>query len=124
MTSRQIFLDKTGMWTSAMCAVHCIAVPIAISMSAFSSWAILHDEHLENFALLVSGIIGVTSLVPSYLSHHKRLMPIVILLSGFVLIGLSRFAVEVNESVFTSCGAALVASAHLLNHRFCRSVLS
>jgi hypothetical protein len=120
MTSRQYFLDKAGIVTSALCAVHCIAIPIIISMSAFSSWAFLHDERIENVVLILSCIIAVFSLVPSYLKHHRKLTPIVILLFGFLLIGLSRILVEVNESVFSSSGATLVASAHFLNYRLCK----
>ena len=93
-------------------------------MSAFSSWTFLHDESIENVVLMISGVIAVISLVPSYVRHHRKLIPIVILLAGFFLIGLSRFAAEVNESVFASSGAALVASAHFLNYRFCKKAHS
>ena len=120
MTSRQYLLDKTGMWTSALCAVHCIALPVLISMSAFSSWAFLHDERVENVVLALSAAIAVTSLGPSYVRHHRKILPIVILLSGFFLIGVSRFWIDVSESIFASSGAALVAAAHVLNHRYCK----
>ena len=123
MITRQYLLDKTGMWTSALCAVHCIAVPVILSMSAFSSWAFLHNdyvENVENAVLTISAVIAVSSLVPSYLKHHRRVVPISILLSGFLLIGLSRFKVDVNESVLVFSGATLVASAHFFNYRFCK----
>ena len=112
MTSMLFLLDKTGIWASGLCAVHCISVPAGMSISAFSSWAFLHDERIENVVLMLSGFIAVGSLIPSHLKHHKRWMPIVVLLSGFLLIGLSRFMVNVNESILASSGATLVASAH------------
>jgi hypothetical protein len=118
--SRQYVLDKTGMWTSTLCAIHCIVVPIIVSMSAFSSWAFLHDERIENAVLILSAIIAVTSLVPSFIKHHRRLLPILILLMGFSLIGLSRLVTEVHESIFASSGAALVAVSHFLNYRYCK----
>lgn len=124
MTSRQFLLDKTGIWASSLCAAHCISVPAVMSMSGFSSWTFLHGERIENVVLMLSGFIAVCSLIPSYLKGHKRLVPVVILLSGFLLIGLSRFMVNVNESILTSSGAALVASAHFLNYRYCKQVHS
>lgn len=89
-------------------------------MSAFGSWSVLHDERIENVVLTLSVAVAVTSLVPSFVRHHRKVLPIVILLAGFLLIGLSRFMVNVNESVLASSGAALVASAHFFNYRFCK----
>jgi hypothetical protein len=120
MISWQYFLDRTGMWTSALCAVHCIVVPALISMSAFSSLAFLHNEYMENVVLAISATIAASSLIPSYIKHHRKGLPIVILLFGFCLMGMSRLLVELDESVMTSLGAALVAVAHLLNFRYCK----
>jgi hypothetical protein len=120
MTSWQYRLDRTGMWTSALCASHCIVVPALISMSAFSSLAFLHNEHMENVVLTISATIAVSSLIPSYIKHHRKLLPIVILLLGFCLIGMSSLLVEVDESVMTSSGAVLVATAHFSNFRYCK----
>lgn len=122
MNSSQYFLDKTGMWTSALCAVHCIAVPVFVSMSAVSGIAFLHTTGVENIVVSISGLLAVTSLFPSFIKHHRRLQPIIILLFGFLFIGLSRFMLNANESVFASSGAALVASAHLLNFRICKKI--
>jgi hypothetical protein len=108
------------MWTSALCAVHCIAVPALISMSAFSGLAFLHNEHMESVVLALSATIAVSSLIPSYIKRHRKGLPIVILLLGFCLIGMSRLLVELDESVMTSLGAALVAMAHLSNFRYCK----
>lgn len=120
MNPRQYLLDKTGMWASALCAIHCIAIPALVSISAFGSWAFLHNENLENFALAASAVLAISSLVPSYARHHQKIAPILILLSGFLLIGLSRFMVDINESAFASSGAVLVALAHYFNYRLCK----
>lgn len=120
ITSRQYLLDKTGMWTSALCAIHCMAVPALVSMSAFSHWTFLQNEHLESAALAIGAVLAISSLLPTYIKHHKNLLPIVVLLAGFILLALSRFVVNVSESIMTSSGAMLVASAHFLNYRFCK----
>jgi hypothetical protein len=122
MTSWQYLLDRTGMLTSALCAVHCIAVPVLISTSALGSWAFLRNEHMENVVLAISAMVAVSSLIPSYIRHHRKVLPITMLSVGFCLIGMSRLLVELDESVMTSSGAALVATAHFLNFRYCKKL--
>jgi hypothetical protein len=113
-------LDKAGMWTSAVCAIHCIALPILITASAFTNLVFLSDPRVENIIFGISAVLGTSSLFPSYFKHHKKIFPILILLSGFFLIGLSRFKVIDSEPVLISLGAASVASAHFLNFRLCK----
>jgi hypothetical protein len=114
-------LDTTGFWASAICAVHCIAVPVLLSFTAFSSLAFLEDASIEYAILSVSVLIGVTSLLPSYFNHHQKLTALLILLIGFVLIGISRFTrVELLESLLTSGGALTVATAHVVNFKLCK----
>lgn len=122
MISKQYLLDKTGMWTSAICAVHCIVVPVVISFSAFSGWGFLHSESTENVVLTIAIFIAVGSLVPSYIKHHRKVLPILILLLGFFLIAMSRLLVEAHESIMVSSGAALVATAHFSNFRYCKKL--
>jgi hypothetical protein len=101
-----------------------MAVPVLVSMSAFSHWTFLHDERFERVALVISAILAMSSLLPAYLKHHKNPLPIAVLLAGFILLALSRFMVNVSESIMTSSGATLVASAHFLNYRFCKKCCS
>jgi hypothetical protein len=120
ISSLSYLLDKAGMWTSAICAIHCIALPMLITASAFSGLVFLNDPRIENSILAGSVLIGTGSLFPSYF-HHRKIFPLLVLLFGFLLIGLSRFMVNDNESVLVASGAASVASAHFLNFRFCRT---
>lgn len=113
-------LDRAGMWASALCAIHCIALPMLVAISAFSGLAFLDDPRVENVIITVSILLGTSSLLPSYFKHHRKIFPILILLFGFFFIGLSRFMMHVCEQVLVSAGAALVASAHFLNYRLCR----
>jgi hypothetical protein len=113
-------LDRAGMWASALCAIHCIALPMLVTISAFSGLVFLDDPRVENVIITATILLGTCSLFPSYFKHHRKIFPMLILLFGFFLIGLSRFMVHVNEPVLVSAGAALVASAHLLNYRICK----
>ena len=116
----QYILDKAGMWTSALCAIHCIGLPLLMSVTAYCGLTLPDSTQTEIIILSVSVILGVASLFPSYFRHHRKFGPVGILLAGFTLIGLSRFMVDINESVFTSSGAVLVASAHFFNYKLCQ----
>ncbi|HYF68273.1 MAG TPA: MerC domain-containing protein [Ohtaekwangia sp.] len=118
--SWQHIFDKAGMWTSGLCAVHCIAIPFFLSMSAFSSMVFLHNENIENMVLVVSAMIGVGSLGNSFIKLHKRWLPLIVLFIGLCLIVLSRLELNVSEPIFASSGASLMASAHFLNIRYCK----
>jgi hypothetical protein len=114
--------DVAGMVVSALCVLHCIAVPALLSFTVFSSLAFLGDSSTEYVILVASALLGTGSLLPSYFRHHQKLTAICILLAGFLLIGLGRFNVtDVYETILTSAGAVAVASAHFCNWRLCRS---
>jgi hypothetical protein len=114
--------DIAGMAVSVLCIMHCIAVPVLLSFTVFSSLAFLRDPSTEYAILIASALLGTGSLLPSYFRHHRKLAAIYILLAGFLLIGLGRFNVtDVYEVVLTSAGAVAVASAHFCNWRLCRN---
>lgn len=120
-SSNLSILDTAGMWASALCALHCLFLPVLLSVSAFSGLLILEDPMLENGLLVFSFILGTASLFPSYLNHHKNEKAIVVLMSGFLLIGFSRFTEGFSESLITATGAMLVAFAHYINFRLSKT---
>lgn len=115
-----LLLDKAGMWTSILCAFHCLVLPMIVTLSAFSGLVVFSSPAAENIIFGVSVLLGTGSLFPSYFKHHRNIYPVLVLLSGFFFIGLSRFTVNVDESVLVSLGATLVASAHFFNYRLCK----
>lgn len=114
-------LDAIGFWTSAGCAVHCLLLPLLLSVSVFRSVAFLNQPYLEETILALSVFLGLGSMLPSYFRSHKKFSALYILGVGFALIGLSRIVgLGIGEMVLTSAGAALVATAHISNHRLCK----
>jgi phosphate starvation-inducible membrane PsiE len=121
----QLSLDAVGFWASAGCALHCLAVPILLSVSAFSSLAFLNQPHVEEGIIALSICFGLGSMVPSYFRNHRRFSAINLLVIGFSLIGFSRIvASEYWEITLTSAGAIVVAIAHVRNHRLCKHAAS
>jgi MerC mercury resistance protein len=118
----RLTIDTVGFSVSALCAVHCVVMPVLLIFSAFSGLAFLEDTSIEHTILLISLLLAMASLLPSYFRHHKRLTALYTFIVGFVLIGLGRLEIsEVWEISTTSIGAALVASAHYINYRLCRA---
>jgi hypothetical protein len=116
-----LHLDSLGFSASMLCATHCVAVPLLLTVSTWSGLMVLNSPSLELTVLCVSAILALASILPSYLKVHKKWDAIALVSIGFILIGLSRLsAMQPWEIYFTSAGAALVATAHILNWRLCQ----
>jgi dipeptide/tripeptide permease len=115
----QLSLDLTGFWVSAICGLHCVAVPVLVSFAALNVTAGLH-ESIEYSVLGLSSLLGTASLLPSLFRHHRNIMPVAILLIGFLSIALVHFLIENFETLSTAIGACLIACAHVVNFKLCR----
>lgn len=114
----QFSLDVTGFWVSVICGLHCIAMPVLVSIAAISLTASQHSS-IEYSILGLSSVLGIGSLLPSFFRHHRSLLPIAILLAGFISIALGHFLFEEYEIISTVFGACFIACAHLINFRLC-----
>lgn len=116
----QRYLDSIGFWASAGCALHCLAVPLLMSLSAFTSLAFLDQPYIEGSIIALSVFLGISSMIPSYFRYHRKFSALWLLVMGFSWIGLSRIvSLGIWEIVLTSGGATLIATAHIYNHRLC-----
>ena len=117
-----LHVDAFGFTASLLCAIHCMAVPILLTVSTWGWLEILNDPSIEKSVVVTSALLAMISIVPSYFRHHKSLKAIVLVASGFVLIGIGRLGADgIPEILFTSVGAAVVGSAHYLNWRLYRN---
>lgn len=108
-------LDSIGFSASFICAVHCAALPLILTFISASDLGFLANPVFEIIMIILSILVGLTSLFPSYKSH-KKITPIVFLLIGFFSIFAGHFIVgESMESIVTPIGAFIVAYSHLLN---------
>lgn len=72
--------------------------------------------------LLFSGIVGFSSIIPSLIWHHRRTLPLMLLVVGLTFIALGRLHIRpVLEIILTVSGALMVAFSHYTNWKFCRS---
>lgn len=110
-----IHLDFIGFSASLLCGVHCISLPLLLSMSSLSGLAWLENALLESGLILFSLVLASWSLIQSYRKQHGRLDAFALMFAGFASIILSRFLTENLEPLLMLLGGVLVALAHFYN---------
>lgn len=110
--------DFIGFSASTLCAIHCLALPFVMTLSAMSGFQFLESPILEYSMLVIAITIAIRSLIPSY-QRHKRPQALGVFLLSLVLIIISRFFPEesAQELVFTVSGGFGFALAHVINWR-------
>ncbi|MET1057132.1 MAG: MerC domain-containing protein [Pedobacter sp.] len=113
-------LDHLGITASIACAVHCAALPLAITALPMLGLEFLANIWVEISMICLSLLIGILSLRLSY-PKHQKVLPVLILVMGFLFIGTGHFVFERLEAVIVPIGGFTIAAAHLLNWRYSRS---
>ena len=111
-------LDLWGSIISFSCAVHCLAFPILISTGSLMMISEADWELTEAFILIPSVIICSWSVGRS-LKIHKKSLPLVLFILSLIVLSFGKFFhMEAYETILSTTGAVLLASAHLSNRRF------
>lgn len=118
-------LDRFSIGLSALCLLHCLAIPLLISITPVVATFAFADEsfHIALIALVVPSSALALGLG---CRKHRDLGIVGIGLIGLVILCMAAFSEalglgEVGETVLTVLGALVVASAHLINYRACRA---
>lgn len=124
MLLKQKFLDSLSISASAICAIHCAAMPIILAM--FPALSFLPSEDHE-FHMALVWLIAPMSLLAAFLGckKHKDIK----VLSGIIL-GLFTLVVtavwghdfvgELGEKSLTVLATLILAIAHWRNYSLCR----
>ncbi|MGI4719353.1 MAG: MerC domain-containing protein [Janthinobacterium lividum] len=121
------FADYAGMAASALCLVHCLAMPLVLA--AFPLLGLGGEHHALHDALLLGVSVPVLlALVPGYLKHRD---PVALSLG---VAGLASFLVavfvlgprvgEMAETAGAVLSSVLLLGAHVRNHRYCKDCVS
>ena len=117
-----VAIDCAGMALSVSCGLHCIVTPLLLGAAVGLPMGWLLDESTE--ALLLTAAIGTASLSlgPSYWRRHRRKRCLGLFATGAILLALAKLGPvsEPLEPLTVASGAALIATAHLVNLRLCR----
>ncbi len=108
--------DFWGITTSMLCAVHCALLPVLATLSALSGKLITHNHWFEVIMILLAIIIASISLLSSYLKRHRDPIPIIIMLSGFIMMLSGHLLLdEIHLHKINAMGGICIAVAHWIN---------
>ena len=83
-------LDRLGFWLSALCAVHCMLMPIALISFPVVSW-IHWSRIMDGVALAVAAVFGFGGCLLS-LRQHRDATPLCLVFAGLMLNGVGRLS--------------------------------
>jgi hypothetical protein len=118
------WLDAAGAGVSWICAAHCLAMPLVLSLAPFAGLSFLADESVEWAIIAISLLIAALSLLPAYFRAHRKIHAILFFAAGFGFVMLSRLVFEDNlmwQIPVIIVGATFITAAHFVNRRFCRA---
>ena len=123
--SRIAVLDRFSIGFSMLCLLHCLAVPVLVSVVPVFATFALADER---FHLALVALVLPTSVIALCLGcrlHKSRPILICGTVGVFVLVVTAilggQHLGEIGETVLTVLGASVVALAHWFNFRACRA---
>jgi len=113
-------LDKAGATASLLCAIHCVAVPVAIALIPALGVAWLDNPWVDRGFLLAALLFALLAHPKGY-GKHGRCFPA--LLAGAGLAGIV-LAISLGEGYpvhhyIVALGGLLVASSHFFNRHLC-----
>jgi MerC mercury resistance protein len=117
-------LDRLGAAASLVCAVHCASMPLLAGLLPLVGLSFLASDQAEWLLVGLSLGVGILSLAPSYTRKHRQWRPLVLFTFGASLIIVVLLSAEEGsrlEAPAMALGALLIACAHLINRRLCRS---
>ena len=117
-------LDRSAIVLSIICAVHCLAVPLAVVMMPVASTYWFADDHFH--FLLLYLVLPTSTLAICLGCRRHRTFKVIAWGSaglGFLvlgaLLGHDRLG-ELGEKGITLLGAGFIVLAHVHNFRLCR----
>ncbi|WP_371195666.1 MerC domain-containing protein [Glaciecola sp. SC05] len=117
-------LDKLGVWVSAMCALHCIMLPILIPAIPLLASSFVAQGWFEGSILTISIIVGFAALLIGFKQYHRQIYPIYSLSLGALIYWNKDIFGEAYEPFTIAIGAGFIIAAHLINLKLCRQCKS
>lgn len=119
-------LDGLAVLLSGTCMLHCLALPLLVTLFPIVQGSLLEERH---FHILMLFLILPTSTIALTVGcrKHKDKVTMILGAAGLVVLGVtamfghSLFGFS-GERIITTLGGLLLASAHIRNFLKCRSV--
>ena len=120
-------LDKAGMIASITCAVHCMIMPLIITLLPIFGLSLFATEEFEWILLMISAMLGVTSLCFGF-RKHKSFKAFSFLGIGLTFLVIGRLAHEHISNfkvlqfdiylLFNQCESATITAPMTKNNKY------
>jgi hypothetical protein len=112
-------LDSIGMTASTLCAIHCAVVPVLLTFLPLAGLGFLANPLFEWGMIILALLLGVSSIFLSYFRTHHRVLPLVLLITGFIIIIAGHIYLKGwIEAVVVPVGGLTIAIAHFINFKY------
>lgn len=109
-------LDRIGMILSGLCALHCLAGLVLVTVMGLGGGLLL-DPSIHRIGLAIALVVGGATIGIGAL-RHGRVLPLGLGTAGLTLMAVALWTGHsAYEAAFTMSGVAFVAVAHFLNMR-------
>ena len=111
-------MEKVGFYLSIICAIHCIATPVIITLLPFLGSSLISDHSWEIWFIGGSLILAGVLLYNDF-KIHKNLIPLYLLV-GSLVVKTSEIVWLGHEFEFLTgtLGASFIASAYYFNWKY------
>jgi MerC mercury resistance protein. len=108
-------VDQIGIITSSICALHCLALPLLLSVGLIGGATDLLHVVGERIVLILSLIIAAFSIYNG-LTRHGRVIPQLLIGLGLAMV-VSGVVIMHGQHILTAIGGVLLVVGHWLNWR-------
>ena len=112
--------DRVGIVVTAVCAVHCLTLPLLLPVLAATDLSILSHHDFEWAVLILTFVLAAVVLTHGYRHHHRRMLPLILAAIGAVICLLRHEVGTALEPLVLGLGAGLMVVAHGLNLKWSR----
>ena len=117
-------LDKFAVSTSAVCAIHCLTLPVLLGVFPALGATIFGQESFHELLLWLVIPFSLVALSMGCKKHKSWLVALLGLIGLSVLLFTATMGHDVlgenGEKIATLIGATVIAAAHLRNFTLCR----
>tara|TARA_Y100001970_G_C13546996_1_gene515011 strand:- start:102 stop:491 length:390 start_codon:yes stop_codon:yes gene_type:complete len=119
-----IYLDKTAISLSVICAIHCLFVPLVLLYAPTLTISVLTDEWFHTLLLFL--VFPVSTLAMFFgCKQHKRYNILFYGIIGLMILAVSAIwghdiLGETGEIVATLLGASVLSFGHYRNQKLCK----
>ena len=121
---KQKYLDSAAVMLSGICMLHCLALPIVLTIAPIVNVTLLDETLFHQLMMLFILPVSLVALTVGCRQHKDKTTLVLgsaglIILSFTALFGHSMFGL-LGERLVTSLGGLVLAAAHIQNYRCCR----